>query len=445
MGGSAGVHVRFDTGPSSSATPISLELLIPHDNSKPISPQNLPRSNIMGKRKTCESGDSRPLDCDDTTPLANPNTPTDTQTRSEWNLRKRRALNPTRYAFGVTFVYDECKIRDVCGCSSWPTFFDKFVGDFTAMKFNGSVPPMQRAERLSNSQIFAYWLSSGKNAHDDAHAEWQLWRNFLESSARPSSPDIDNTARECGIRKLYVHKVSRINGDAWDWFPEDYLRDFDDNDVLVFETSGNDHIHAKVEESVPTDFTHQKEATVKREELDRQPFKILDSASNNLQVERKHVQVDINVRQNPRRKRSSQRPANRTSESVLKKRSVKDELYSPIMKKTMLRKGDASGTTVDKRPPRLVKNEGSLDLDINGSTRKAPGNAVAGIAVPTMSRNARRKRNRRLRKEFQKLALRQPVLLIDSSSRPLNTPQALTIGEYLAIMTESVLVLDSSV
>jgi len=111
----------------------------------------------------------------------------------------------------------------------------------------------------------------------------------------------------------------------------------------------------------------------------------------------------------------------------------------------MLRKGDAIGTTVDKRPPRLVKNEGSLDLDINGSTRKAPGNAVAGIAVPTMSRNARRKRNRRLRKEFQKLALRQPVLLIDSSSRPLNTPQALTIGEYLAIMTESVLVLDSSV
>lgn len=212
-----------------------------------------------------------------------------------------------------------------------------------------------------------------------------------------------------------------------------------------FETSGNDHIHAKVEESVPTDFTHQKEATVKREELDRQPFKNLDSASNNLQVERKHVQVDINVRQNPRRKRSSRRPANRTSESVLKKRSVKDELYSPMMKKTMLRQGDASGTTVDKRPSRLVKNEGSLDLDINGSTRKAPDNAVASIAVPTMSRNARRKRNRRLRKEFQKLALRQPVLLIDSSSRPLNTPQALTIGEYLAIMTESVLVLDSSV
>ncbi len=71
-----------------------------------------------------------------------------------------------------------------------------------------------------------------------------------------------------------------------------------------------------------------KRSTVKREELDRQPFKNLDSASNNLQVERKHVQVDINVRQNPRRKRSSRRPANRTSESVLKKRSVKDELYS---------------------------------------------------------------------------------------------------------------------
>lgn len=118
----------------------------------------------MENRKRAREEDvSKPLAYSvDAKPHAEPSTSSEPPTRRR---KKHWAANPSQYAFGVTFTYEESKMREVSWY--WPSFFNKFIEDYTKMKFEASVPPIERAERISSSQIFVYWYSSGRNAYRD--------------------------------------------------------------------------------------------------------------------------------------------------------------------------------------------------------------------------------------------------------------------------------------
>ncbi|KLO06358.1 hypothetical protein SCHPADRAFT_1002396 [Schizopora paradoxa] len=326
------------------------------------------------------------------------------------NLEGHDQWTTQNYAFGITFEYEEDRLRE---SGSWPVFEKKFLRDFAKLDFEVPMPQKERVVRISKSKIFVYWLRYGRIAPKNIR---NVWNKLLKSVKNHSTESLEYIGRECGMHKLYLHKIKRISGNSLEHVLKDYVYTIDDGRLIRLYDVRNDHTHVKAETE---ELLQQFEAThpVKQEDLDRKPLQIVGVASKIL-------------------------PLKPCVESA-------KDASSPLHKKKVWRdfgKGTVESMLDSRRDggriqTQNIKPESGVDLrDIRvgtGLPAKPSSGVLTGIVDEKRIGQDKRMRDRQLRREAQSLALSQRMYLVGSS--PQDNTQIVTIGDFIEMFTKKAL------